>query len=644
MSLRLAGDGPRRRGRSSAPGRPPHKMKVQRGALPERQRRATTTSASSATSPSTRSTRRSRTASRTRSARSRSGKLADLVLWKPAFFGVKPELVLKGGLIAWRADGRPERLDPDAAAGALPADVRRARRRARARRRVTFVSQAALDDGRRRALGLRKRARRRSRDAARIGKRDMMHNDALPRSRSTRETYEVRADGELLTCEPADGAAAGAALLPVLSRCDDRAKSLTDRRPAAWPSRRRDGRHASTADAGFDDRQRSRLRLRRRRPRGGAARCRAARVLRDGDVLRGRGRHASCAVRAAPETLSRVHAERPAALARAAYHLGNRHCRSSLATAGCAYEHDHVLDDMVRGLGARGRRRDGAVRARGRRLRTATAWSEASPRARARARARPLSTDIDHVASPRRADDATAASLRATPDCRLLQLVSPALPIGALRLLAGAGAGGRRRAGSATRPSAARVAARPARSTALRALDLPVLARLTTRWRAGDRRRASRPSPLGRRPPGTPRPRRERARRAGVRSTRVAEGWPDPWLEAAAADLARRTSREPAMSRVAVGVAARDRASPLRDAPSPPTSGARRRAWSGARCGWFRSARAPASARWRRSAPRSRRPSSRARDRWPTTARATPPGRVRSRRAHETQYTRLFRS
>ena len=71
------------------------------------------------------------------------GKLADLVLWKPAFFGVKPALILKGGMIACGADGRSERVDPDAAAGALPADVRRVRH-ARSATSVTFVSQAAL--------------------------------------------------------------------------------------------------------------------------------------------------------------------------------------------------------------------------------------------------------------------------------------------------------------------------------------------------------------------------------------------------------------------------------------------------------------------------------------------------------------------
>ena len=63
------------------------------------------------------------------------GKLADLVLWKPAFFGVKPALILKGGMIAAARDGRSERVDSDAAAGALPADVRRVRQGACKQRR-----------------------------------------------------------------------------------------------------------------------------------------------------------------------------------------------------------------------------------------------------------------------------------------------------------------------------------------------------------------------------------------------------------------------------------------------------------------------------------------------------------------------------
>ena len=80
-------------------------MKVQRGAAGRRIRRATTISASNATSPSTPSIRRSRTASPHEVGSIEAGKLADLVLWKPAFFGVKPEMVIKGGLIAWSGMG-----------------------------------------------------------------------------------------------------------------------------------------------------------------------------------------------------------------------------------------------------------------------------------------------------------------------------------------------------------------------------------------------------------------------------------------------------------------------------------------------------------------------------------------------------------
>ena len=187
---------------------------------PARRRRATTTtSASSATSPSTRSTRRSRMACRTHIGSVEVGKLADLVLWSPAFFGVKPDLVIKGGIDRRRADGRSQRLDPDAAAGALPADVRRLRPGAARAPRVTFVSQGRA---RRPAcaskLGVREAARRRARTRAAASPRSrMIHNDATPDIEVDPETYEVRADGELLTCEPADGAADGAALLPVLT-------------------------------------------------------------------------------------------------------------------------------------------------------------------------------------------------------------------------------------------------------------------------------------------------------------------------------------------------------------------------------------------------------------------------------------------
>ena len=195
------------------------KMKRQRGAAARATARQRQPAGASATSPNTRSTRPSRTASREHIGSVEAGKLADLVLWTPAFFGVKPDLVLKGGIDRGGADGRPQRLDPDAAAGALPADVRRLRQRARRDSSLTFVSQAALDDGLRGAARRRRSSWSRSRTcAAASRKKIMIHNDATPDIEVDPETYEVRADGELLTCEPADGAADGAAVLPVLSR------------------------------------------------------------------------------------------------------------------------------------------------------------------------------------------------------------------------------------------------------------------------------------------------------------------------------------------------------------------------------------------------------------------------------------------
>jgi len=129
------------------------------------------------------------------------GKLADLVVWKPAFFGVKPELVLKGGMIAWAAMGDPNASIPTPQP-VLYRPMFAAHGRALGSTSVTFVSKAALDAGVPRRLGLSRRAVAVSRCRT-IGKRDMIHNDALPRIEVDAETYEVRADGELLTCEPA---------------------------------------------------------------------------------------------------------------------------------------------------------------------------------------------------------------------------------------------------------------------------------------------------------------------------------------------------------------------------------------------------------------------------------------------------------
>jgi urease subunit alpha len=137
------------------------------------------------------------------------GKLADLVLWKPAFFGVKPELVLKGGLIAWAAMGDPNASIPTPQP-VLYRPMFGALGRAALSTSVTFVSKAALDAGvpQRLQLGRRAVAVKRCRS---IGKRDMILNDALPRIEVDPETYEVRADGERLTSEPA-------AVLPMAQR------------------------------------------------------------------------------------------------------------------------------------------------------------------------------------------------------------------------------------------------------------------------------------------------------------------------------------------------------------------------------------------------------------------------------------------
>src|SRR5215467_8316860 len=129
------------------------------------------------------------------------GKLADLVLWKPAFFGVKPEMVVKGGLIGWAAIGDPNASIPTPQP-VLYRPMFGALGRAIGSTSLTFVSAAALADGVPQRLGLTRRAVAVSRCRG-LSKRDMIHNDALPRIEVDPETYQVRADGTLLTCEPA---------------------------------------------------------------------------------------------------------------------------------------------------------------------------------------------------------------------------------------------------------------------------------------------------------------------------------------------------------------------------------------------------------------------------------------------------------
>ena len=129
------------------------------------------------------------------------GKLADICLWKPAMFGVKPEIVIKGGAIAWAQMGDPNASIPTpqpvymrpmfgSFGGATPATS------------LSFISQEALDANIPEQIGLRTPAVAVS-NTRKISKADMKLNEATPQIEVNPETYEVRADGELLTCEPA---------------------------------------------------------------------------------------------------------------------------------------------------------------------------------------------------------------------------------------------------------------------------------------------------------------------------------------------------------------------------------------------------------------------------------------------------------
>jgi len=130
------------------------------------------------------------------------GKLADLVVWTPAFFGVKPDLVIKGGAIAAALMGDPNASIPTP----QPVHYRPmfgAYGRALASTSLTFVSKAAIESGLAGKLGVQKQLVAVENVRGGIGKRDMVLNDATPLIEVDPETYDVRADGELLVCEPA---------------------------------------------------------------------------------------------------------------------------------------------------------------------------------------------------------------------------------------------------------------------------------------------------------------------------------------------------------------------------------------------------------------------------------------------------------
>ncbi len=137
------------------------------------------------------------------------GKLADIVLWEPAFFGVKPAMVIKGGFIAYAQMGDANASIPTpqplvmrpmfGAFGRAPASIS-----------LAFLSKAAYDKGVHLELGLSKQAAY-VRNCRSIGKADMVHNNYLPKMEVDPETYVVKADGEVITCEPA-------AVLPMAQR------------------------------------------------------------------------------------------------------------------------------------------------------------------------------------------------------------------------------------------------------------------------------------------------------------------------------------------------------------------------------------------------------------------------------------------
>jgi urease subunit alpha len=130
------------------------------------------------------------------------GKMADLVLWTPAFFGVKPDCIIKGGTIVAAQMGDPNASIPTP----QPVHYRPmfgAFGRALTASSVVFTSKAAVRAGLGRKLGIQKELVAVT-NTRKISKKSMVHNGATPNIEVDPETYEVRADGELLTCEPAE--------------------------------------------------------------------------------------------------------------------------------------------------------------------------------------------------------------------------------------------------------------------------------------------------------------------------------------------------------------------------------------------------------------------------------------------------------
>lgn len=130
------------------------------------------------------------------------GKFADLVVWHPAFFGVKPELVIKGGMIAYSVMGDPNASIPTPQP-ALYRPMFASYGAAIAKTSITFLSKAALERGIPDKLGLQKTVKPVG-NIRRLSKNDMVFNNAMPHIDVDPQTYEVKVDGRLITCEPAE--------------------------------------------------------------------------------------------------------------------------------------------------------------------------------------------------------------------------------------------------------------------------------------------------------------------------------------------------------------------------------------------------------------------------------------------------------
>ncbi len=268
------------------------------------------------------------------------GKLADLVLWSPAFFGVKPDCIIKGGTIVAALMGDPNASIPTP----QPVHYRPmfgAFGKALTASSVVFVSKAALRGGLRNKLGVEKQFVAVD-NTRKITKKSMVHNGATPDIKVDPETYEVTADGELLDLRTSRGIADGATVLLVLMKRASQIRSAGN-----WDASRAVDRVVLDAF----ERHRRRITLTGERgtiflldlPQAAALRDGDGLVLDDGSVIRVTGR---------PEPLVEIAAASAHDLARLAWHIGNRHTDMQVVGDRLRIRRDHVLEAMLRGLGA----------------------------------------------------------------------------------------------------------------------------------------------------------------------------------------------------------------------------------------------------------------------------------------------------